>query len=59
MGKLFNFNQAQSYKQDSDVCFLEGDVFANIKKIPDESVNLVISSPPYNLNKEYEHSEND
>ena len=54
MGKLFNFNQAQSYKQDSDVCFLEGDVFANIKKIPDESVNLVISSPPYNLNKEYE-----
>ena len=54
MGKIFNFNQAQSYKQDSDVCFIEGDVFANIKKIPDESVNLVISSPPYNLNKEYE-----
>lgn len=54
MGKFFNFNQAQSYNQDSDVCFLEGDVFANIKKIPDESVNLVISSPPYNLNKEYE-----
>ncbi|MEC4892094.1 MAG: DNA methyltransferase [Oscillatoria sp. PMC 1051.18] len=31
-----------------------GDCLEFLKSLPDESVNLVISSPPYNLGKEYE-----
>ena len=33
---------------------MEGDCYDNIKKLPDNSVKLIITSPPYNLNKEYE-----
>ncbi|MBV6621767.1 MAG: site-specific DNA-methyltransferase [Rivularia sp. (in: Bacteria)] len=31
-----------------------GDCIKLLKKLPDESVDLVVSSPPYNLGKEYE-----
>lgn len=30
-----------------------GDVIKELKKIPSESVNLVVTDPPYNLNKDY------
>ena len=33
---------------------LEGDTLKTIKKIPNQSVKLIITSPPYNLEKEYE-----
>lgn len=45
---------SNKYAPKSDDCFLLGDVFKNIKKIPDESIALIITSPSYNLNKEYE-----
>ena len=31
-----------------------GDCLKLLKSLPDESVDLVVSSPPYNLGKEYE-----
>lgn len=34
--------------------FILGDSLKEIKKIADGSVNLVITSPPYNVGKEYE-----
>jgi len=36
-----------------DVIF-KGDTFEYLKSLPSESVDLVVSSPPYNLGKEYE-----
>jgi adenine-specific DNA-methyltransferase len=33
---------------------LNGDCTDLLKKLPDESVDLVVSSPPYNIGKEYE-----
>lgn len=39
---------------DRDCILLAGDCNESIKKIPDDSMKLIISSPPYNLNKEYE-----
>ena len=48
------FKRSAKFNNKSDVIFLEGDCLESIKSIPNESVNLVISSPPYNLNKEYE-----
>ena len=48
------FKRSAKFNNKSDVIFLEGDCLESIKSLPNESVNLVISSPPYNLNKEYE-----
>ena len=34
-----------------------GDVIEELKKLPDESVNLIVTDPPYNLNKDYGKSQ--
>lgn len=31
-----------------------GDSLTKLKELPDESVNLIVTDPPYNLNKDYE-----
>ena len=38
----------------SDAVFLLGDSYDSLQTIPDGSVKLIITSPPYNLEKEYE-----
>ena len=30
-----------------------GDAIEEMKKIPDKSINLIVTDPPYNLNKNY------
>lgn len=47
--RLEDFISAQN-----DASFLNGDVLEQLNKIPDNSINLIISSPPYNLGKSYE-----
>jgi len=42
------------YDPGSDVVFYEGDVRDLLPQIPDQSVQLIVSSPPYNIGKEYE-----
>ncbi len=42
------------FNKNADISFIAGDVFQKIKSLPDNSINLVVTSPPYNLNKEYE-----
>ncbi len=46
--------QADQYNAQSDVMILEGDCVERMKEIPDGTVKLIITSPPYNLQKEYE-----
>jgi DNA modification methylase len=46
------------YHQEARIIFSPNDVFEFVKTIPDQSVNLVITSPPYNIGKEYEKSAN-
>ena len=48
------FKKSYKFDKKSDVTFLQGDCIESIKSIPSGSINLIISSPPYNLNKEYE-----
>ena len=54
---LFNkkINKSKNFEKNSDFVLLEGDCYESLKKIPDNSVKLIITSPPYNLNKEYEN----
>lgn len=41
-----------------DAVFIEGDVLSVLKTFPEQSYDLIISSPPYNIGKAYERSPN-
>lgn len=45
---------ARNYDPSADVILFEGDRLDLMKKLPDKSVKLVVTSPPYNIGKEYE-----
>ena len=45
---------ADQFNPDADVVLYQGDVNELIATIPDDSVALVVTSPPYNLGKDYE-----
>ena len=49
-----NLNVFHSYTPDADVVLFEGDRLDLMRSLPEKSVNLVITSPPYNIGKEYE-----
>ena len=42
------------YKQDNNIVLHEGDTFDFLKTLPDGIIKLVITSPPYNVGKQYE-----
>lgn len=42
------------FSSDNDVTLFHGDCLKLLKAIPDEVVQLVVTSPPYNVGKEYE-----
>ncbi len=44
----------RSFRPDARIVLYTGDVLAYLRTIPDETVRLIVSSPPYNLGKEYE-----
>lgn len=43
------------YSPDSTLVLYQGDVNDFLQTVPDEAVRLVVTSPPYNLGKEYEN----
>lgn len=43
-----------TYKKDAELVLFEGDCLKLLKQIPDNSIMLIVTSPPYNLGKEYE-----
>ena len=45
---------ARVYKPTADVVLFEGDRLNLMRSLPEKSVKLVITSPPYNIGKEYE-----
>lgn len=56
MQPLFNkdINIDNSYGEDNDVTLYHGDCMDLLRQIPDNSAQLVVTSPPYNIGKEYE-----
>ncbi len=44
----------KSYSRESSYIILHGDANESLKDIPSESIQLIVSSPPYNIGKEYE-----
>jgi adenine-specific DNA-methyltransferase len=45
---------AESFSPDAQIIIAPGDCLGTLKTVPDGAVKLVITSPPYNLGKEYE-----
>jgi DNA modification methylase len=45
-----------TYDQDSDIVLYGGDCRELLSELPPGSVDLIITSPPYNVGKEYEHA---
>ena len=43
-----------TFKKDSDIVLFNGDTLDALKNIKDNTFNLIITSPPYNIGKEYE-----
>lgn len=43
-----------NFSEDSDLVLYEGDTSDLLSQIPDESMQLIVTSPPYNINKAYE-----
>lgn len=44
----------ENYNENNDVTLYHGNCMNLFKQIPDKSVQLIITSPPYNIGKEYE-----
>jgi DNA modification methylase len=44
----------RSYNPEAKIVVFHGDVIDFLKQIPEDSVKLIITSPPYNIGKEYE-----
>ena len=51
MGKIKINNY---FNDQSDVVLYEGDCLQLLQDIPDNKTRLIVTSPPYNLGKEYE-----
>jgi adenine-specific DNA-methyltransferase len=45
---------ARSYDPKAPVVMLQGDNLKHLKSLPDSSIDLVVTSPPYNIGKDYE-----
>ena len=49
----------KNFKTTNQVTLYKGDCIKLLKRLPDESVDLIITSPPYCMGKEYENPNND
>ena len=54
LGKTRQITVSDTYDTDVDVVLFDGDCSDLLKDIPSNSVDLVITSPPYNIGKKYE-----
>ncbi len=47
---------SENYSRNAEVVLYSGDTVDLLKKIPDSEASLIITSPPYNIGKEYENT---
>ncbi len=51
---LFTPSISSAYDPQAEIVLYEGNVTDFVRMIPDQSIKLIVTSPPYNLGKEYE-----
>lgn len=52
--QLFPISVSESLDGSAQATLIEGDTLDTLRRMPDESVKLIVTSPPYNIGKEYE-----
>jgi len=45
---------SKEFDNSSDVILYQGDILNLLETVPDETFQLIVTSPPYNVGKEYE-----
>lgn len=50
--------KSNQFDKDVDIVYFNGDTLDFLKQIPSEFIQLIVTSPPYNLGKEYEEKLN-
>lgn len=50
----FQMGIAHRFSEDATIVLYEGDVLDYLRTVPNQTVRLVVSSPPYNIGKAYE-----
>lgn len=53
---LIKHDIATSFDADADLVIAEGDCLKTLRDLPSNFANLIITSPPYNIGKEYEQA---
>ena len=53
--KFKNLNVHPVFRKNLKAVIYPGDCLSLLKQIPDESMQLIVTSPPYNIGKEYEN----
>ena len=56
---MSEFKIKKTYNKDNDVTLFKGDCLQLLKKINSESVDIIITSPPYCIGKAYENPKDD
>lgn len=51
---MYNLKISKKFNHNSSIVLYEGSCLKLLKSIPDTSISLIITSPPYNIGKEYE-----
>ena len=51
---LLDYKIDQQFSPNSHIVVAEADTLEQLKQLPDQSFKLIVSSPPYNIGKEYE-----
>ena len=54
MKPIKQIKTGNKFQESNDATLYLGDCIDLLKQIPNESVQLVVTSPPYNIGKEYE-----
>lgn len=55
-GALWLPDIAETFDPNADVVIAQGDSLEILKQVPDDQFQLIITSPPYNVGKEYEEA---
>lgn len=55
---MTNLKSRKSHFSKINATLIQGDALESLREIPSESVQLIITSPPYNIGKEYEIKRN-
>jgi adenine-specific DNA-methyltransferase len=58
-GSFMNEKIYKRFRPENDYTLYHGDCFDLIKKIPENSIDLIVTSPPYCMGKSYERPEDD